>query len=171
MISFLKPASRGAIALAAICAPAQASAGEMGPSSRGTITISLSIAPRMDVRTMSVSELAGTEAKPLARSQAICISANTPTRAYGVSLLTSSAWNGPGQGSSGRYFVEWIDEAGKFAGARIQPGSTVTGFVAQEGGCTARSSPSARLVIRPLPETAAGVEGSPAAATLLIIPE
>lgn len=171
MISFLKPASRAAIALAAIYAPAQASAGEIGPSSRATISISLSIAPRIEVRTMSDAELAGTGANSLAESQAICISANTPTRAYGVSLLTSSASNGPGQGSSGRYSVEWIDEPGKSAGARIQPGSTVTGFVAPQGRCTARSSPSALLVIRSLPQTAASAEGSPAAATLLIIPE
>ena len=169
MISFLKPAFGAALVLGATCAPAQASAGEIGPSSRGTINISLSIAPRIEVRRISDARLAG--ANPVAEGEAICISANTPTRAYGVSLLTSAASNGPGQGSSERYFVEWIDEPGKAAGARIQPGSTVTGFVAPRGRCTALSSPSARLVVRPLPQMARGAEGSPPAATLLIIPE
>ena len=171
MILFLKPASKAAMALAAIFAPVQASAGEIGPSSRGTINISLSIAPRIDVRTVSDANFAGTRAGPDPQSQAICISANTPTRAYGVSLLSSTASNGPALQSSGRYFVEWIDEPEKSAGARIQPGSTVTGFVAPRGRCTALSSPSARLVIHPLPQAASDAQGSPAAATLLIVPE
>jgi hypothetical protein len=152
---------KSAAALAALSFPDQALAGVIGPTSRATVGISLSIAPRIEVR--GIRDAGATDPKSPVGSQAVCISANTATRAYGIAVLGTPA---PGQA---RFAFEWAQESGQ---SRLIPaGTAVMGFVAPEGPCTDQSAANARLVIRSTPQTPVAAANSAATATLLIIPE
>jgi hypothetical protein len=160
---------KAAAVLIATCAGARAWAGGIGPTSRETIGISLSVAPRIDVRGIGDIEIAETDS--FVRTEAVCVSASTATRGYGVSLLTSSDATGPESAMPTprrRFLIEWAGDPGQDRGIRIPNGATVMGFAAPMNGCSAQSAANARLIIRSLPQRG---DLPAAAATLLIVPE
>lgn len=164
-------ALKATVALVATCAGARAPAGELGPTSRETIGISLTVAPRIDVRTIGKIETAGASSNSSFLSAGVCVSASTPTRSYGVSLLEPSVpsrFHG-GSASEQTFIVEWASEPGQAVGNRIDAGMIVMGFVASETSCTPQSPANARLIVRSLSRKPN--EQSAAAAILLIVPE
>lgn len=166
MASSLKLIWEITAAVAAFAAsPVRAS--EIGPISRATVTISLSIAPRVEVQGIEEANLTEGQAR------ALCVSANTATRGYGVSLLTSPAVTDPawGEGSSRPIAIEWAGGSAASPIRRIAAGSTVTGFVAGPGHCTAGSAANASLIVRSLSAGATTGPGRETIATLLIVPE
>ena len=153
-------------AVAAIAA-SQVRAGETGPTSRATLAISLSIAPRVDVQGLTQADLREDQ------SRALCVSASTPTRGYGVSLLTSSVTAGSAsEETAGRTIaIDWASASGESQVRRIVAGSPVMGFVAGAGHCTGQSAPNASMIVSTLPAAAASGAESDTVATLLIVPE
>jgi hypothetical protein len=170
MVSSLRPLWNAAVGLAAAGAASQGSAGEIGLTSRETVAIRLSIAPRVEVRGLADLQTDSGKASTSPEGRAICVSANTPTRSYGVSLLAPPGARGPGPGRAATppVFIEWVGDGRRSPGTEILPGSTVTGFIAPQSPCTPESAPNARLIIRP---AAKDMPPQAAAATLLIVPE
>lgn len=152
-------------ALAALCMGAAASAGEMGAVSKSTVTISLTVAPHLDVR----SSAAGSASPSAGSSQkyGFCVSANTPTKEYGVTLATA----GEGRGGSSETLpvLEWAGAPDVSNATQIVAGEPVTGFIAAGLDCSADNRVNATLIVRPPSGGAAGRVDSEA--TLLIVPE
>jgi hypothetical protein len=140
------------------CAAAPAFAGQMGATSRATATITLSVAPHLEVRSAAGANPAS--GPGASREYGFCVSANTPTGAYGVSFE-------PGAGASGRDGAAAI--AVEWAGVPIPAGAPVGGFVASARPCSARRSATATLILRRPAGTTSPGAVSPA--TLLIVPE
>jgi hypothetical protein len=153
---------RTASALAVFSFGAAASAGEIGPTSSATATISLTVAPHLDVRETTAA--AGPAAGGGARTYRFCVSANTPTRLYGVTLAASA--EGDSSPDVASPLLEWAGESDVSNGRRIGTGEPETGFVAADGSCGGRSN-AALIVTTPA--------GHPVAQsfsqTLLIVPE
>lgn len=154
-------------AAVAAMAASEVRAGEIGPNSRATLAISLSIAPRVDVQGLSQADL------PTDQRRTLCVSANTPTRGYGVSLLTSSVTAGSASKETvdRSIAIDWASASGESPVRRIFAGSTVMGFVAGPGHCTNQRVPNASMIVSTLPAAAASRAGTDTIATLLIVPE
>jgi hypothetical protein len=158
-----------AAGLAAACTASEASAGEIGANSRETVVISLSVAPRIEVQGIADLESGGRPPDSTGQGSGICVSANTATRGYGISLIVPAGAIDPAPGA-GRVAILWSGQPAGSGAAQIPAGGTVMGFVASASPCTARSDPNARLIIHSLAGAPRGEAGS-AAATLLIVPE
>jgi len=144
-------------ALAVLCVAATARAGEIGPTSKATVTISLIVAPHLEVRAVDAGS-APASAGPL-RTFAFCVSGNTATREYGVRLAADG-------GSSERPALEWADGANVSGGTSIGTGEPAAGFVASSAGCNPGSRANATLIVRSSPAAE-----QPSRPTLLIVPE
>ena len=115
-------------------------AGRMGVTSRATVQISVSVAPRLDVNRSGVTavESGGGEG----RTEGLCIWSNTSIQSYSISASDAS------DGSGGERFPFEVQLAGAGAGANAQslaPGASATGLTAGSGNACR----SGRLVIRP----------------------
>lgn len=168
MVSF-STFSRPAFAFSLAWITSAATAGEIGATSRATVAISLTIAPRVEARSMSGGHGTAAPSAITSTSRAMCISANTPTRSYGISYVAPS----PNTGSSAQgptpVRLEWAAEPGTSKGDPIPPGGTVTGFVAPQAGCGAGGD-DATLIVSPV--KSAGSDQAPLApVTILIVPE
>lgn len=149
--------TRVALMLAPACAAGPALAGEIGPTSRATATITLTIAPHLEVRSTGI---AGPESPAGGlRSYGFCVSANTPGRAYGLSLEPGAAPPPP---------LEWAGTSDRAGAVPIPAGQVIDGFTASARPCSAGSPATATLIEAPAPEAG---RGSPSQATLLIVPE
>ena len=155
---------KSAAALVAICAGSQAVAGEIGPTSRATVAISVSIAPRIEV--VGIRDVGASDQKSLVSDQPLCIASTIATGAYGIALLAPDS-AGAAANSAAPFTLEWAQEAGP--SSPIPAGTTVMGFVAPSGRCSDQNAANARLVIRSSAQS--GIRNSATAATLLIVPE
>ena len=153
---------RTASALAALSFGSAASAGEIGPTSSATATINLTVASHLEIRQTAAATVPA--AGGGARTYRFCVSANTATRLYGVTLAASAEGNSSPHETSP--LLEWAGESDVSSGRRIGTGEPVTGFVAADGSCGGGSD-ATLIVTTPA--------GHPAAQsfsqTLLIIPE
>lgn len=99
----------------------------------------------------------------------MCISANTPTRSYGISYVVGSASSGLNAEDTIPVRLEWASETGTSKVNPIPPGATVTGFVAPQAGCGAGGS-DVTLIVSAL-KSAGGDRAPLAPVTILIVPE
>lgn len=161
-------AIRSVMALIIAAGATSAPAGEIGATSRATLTIRASVAPRFEVRNI------GSEADPAAatatsQSRGMCISANTSTRLYGVALLGPDSSSDRGPGGESLSF-QWTSLEAPGEQADLAAGQSVSGFLASARPCGGANIPNARLTIN-LHPGGKQPQGAAQAATLLIVPE
>lgn len=152
-----------ASALSALSIGAPASAGEIGATSSATVTISLTVAPHLDVRQISVDmgpAAGGT------RTYGFCVSANTPTRRYGVALGAPQDDSAADQASP---VLEWAGAPDVSKGSPIGTREPVARFLAGARNCSGEGSANATLIVRS-PSGSSAAQSFPPA-TLLIVPE
>lgn len=140
----------------AIVASAEAQArgqGELGKTSKGTLTISVTVAQRVVIS--KVRDLPGTFARSSrfpAHSFDFCVTANTATRTYGVTAfgpayrsefaVTDSA------GERVPIIVQWTSPDPVRGSVSLSPGIRSGGHAASSGSCFAGGPPAATLVAR-----------------------
>jgi len=152
---------RIASALAVFSFGAAASAGEIGPTSSATAAISLTVAPHVDVR--EIMAAAGPAASGGARTYRFCVSANTPTRLYGVTLAASEGDSSPEEAPP---LLDWASGPDASNRSQIRAGGPATTFIAAARRCAGESN--AALIVTP--PTGQGARQS-FPQTLLIVPE
>jgi hypothetical protein len=156
----------------AAAAASPALAGEIGATSRAALTISASVAPRFEIRdTGSQPDQSISSAWSLSRG--ICISANTPTRMYSLTLLSlgaqSARSSSPDPGSR-PLSLQWTSLERPGERADVSPGATAGEFLASGEACGAANIANAKLSIN-LAHSSDGAWAAPEFATLIIIPE
>ena len=142
-----------------------AATGRMGPTSRATVRISLSVAPRLEVSRSAV-EAAGSSGS--AGSQSFCVWSNSGVGSYSISASDASDPSAGEVARGGSGFV--LQMAG--AGAGTMPLALAPGVTA--AGLTAASAPgcgSGRLVVRPANMAANGPAVRPHALLLIVAPD
>lgn len=140
--------------------------GAIGPTSRATVEIKVSVAPNVQVHRSAPVDVAGGQSGHT--EQYLCVSATRGVGTYSIrSVDVSDAADGAPGSAEGRfpYQVEWAAPAtasGRAAPLTLMPGALVTGLApASSGGC----SSAGQLVVRP-----AILSGRrPAAGALLLV--
>lgn len=134
----------------------------MGLTSRGTVHISVSVAPRVEV---SRSAVMAAESGGADGTQSFCVWSNSAVGSYSISA--SNASDGSTGEPVGDRFPLDVQLAAAGTGTiplSLAPGASATGLTAASGdGCR-----SERLVIRPA-ELASGNPGAARSATLLLL--
>jgi hypothetical protein len=153
--------------------------GEIGATSTGSITISVSVAPRARISGLQDIEFGPTDpATGARRAQTLCVWSNSPAGSYSL----TAAGSGPGGAfelSSGRrtvnYSVEWATSAGQTAGRSLSGGATRTNLQATATGADcAEGAGSASLAVALSPTQLAAAEPGSAysgALTLIVSPQ
>ena len=137
--------------------------GRMGITSRGTVHISLSVAPKLEVsRSAVVAAESGSGADG---TQAFCVWSNSKVGSYSISASDASARSTDGPAGAAFPFAVQLMSVG--AGAiplSLAPGVSVTGLAAApQGGCG-----SQRLDVRPA-EMAGREPAAPRSGALLLL--
>jgi hypothetical protein len=140
-------------------------AGRMGPTSRATVQISLSVAPRLEVSRSSV-EADGSSGAP--GSQSFCVWSNSGVGSYSISASDASDPSAGEPAAMEPGFA--VQLAGGGAGTMplaLAPGATATGLAAASGlGCG-----SGRLVGRPATMAGGDAPAQSGALLLLVAPD
>lgn len=158
---------------------ADASAGEPGQTSRTSISISLTVPPRLHVEGLGDSEIKDLLSRG-SLSQQVCVVTNSPESTYSVSLLdaengidaspensgagipVSVEWSGQGQGAGAAYT----------RGVQIAQGKTATGLKASSSsGCHIDGNGGAKLTVQPNHRPELALNQSVPPLTLLIAPD
>lgn len=160
--------------LSATAGPAAArSAGDgvIGPVSRASVAISLSVAPRLEADRLAAAGTADRSGRNRG-SDAFCIWSNTSIGTYSVSALAVPGEGGPSAGAAAAapYAVEW---SGGPAASSAPPadGTGLAGLRAQSSaGCGSGSALGNALVVSRT-EVASSPTSRPAAVLLLVAPD
>lgn len=134
----------------------------MGPTSRATVQISLSVAPTLEVSRSSVEADWSSGA---AGSQSFCVWSNSGVGSYSISASDAS------ERSAGELAGPRSEVAVQLAGAgtgtaplALAPGMTATGLAA----ASSRGCGSGRLIVRPA-TMAGGAAPTPSGVLLLLV--
>jgi hypothetical protein len=138
------------VALASTAEAAQQ--GEMGPTSTGSVGISLSIAPR--ARISGLKDISISDADPAANlrtAQTVCVWSNSPAGAYTLTAGGSGsggAFELAGGQQTLAYSVEWAQSTVQDSGQALTGGQTATNLqaAATQSDCNSGSG-SASLVV------------------------
>jgi hypothetical protein len=124
------------------------SGGAMGVVARGTVAISLSVAPRVQADRLA-SENIASRSDGAGRSEPFCIWSNAPIGTYSLSAAALEQSDAPGSSSAApSYLVEWSDVPGASSGAPREHG-TLAGLRAQTlAACGSSSKPASIVVVR-----------------------
>ena len=137
--------------------------GRMGPTSRGTVHISLSVAPKLEVNRSPV--VASESGRGADRTQSFCVWSNSSVGSYSISA--SDASDRSTAEPAGTAFPFAVQLIGAGAGALpllLAPGVSATGLAAApQGGCG-----SERLDVRPA-QMAGGEPAAPRSGALLLL--
>lgn len=153
--------------------PICVSAGQLGPTSRGSATISVNIPARLDAQVLHASHASGTPERGL-HARFLCVVSYNSRLSYGVELLHSSmtatdAATPIAMGSE--MSVGWADEHGRVRKAQLVPGEMLRGFRASLPGSCSTENSGGKLIL----EAQQGVHPSStahrSALTLMISPD
>lgn len=132
-----------ALSPAGLCAQS-ASPGSMGPVSRASIAISLSVAPHMQAERVPASE--GLRSSRDGTTQPFCVWSNGSVGTFSVSATIAGSDDEAKDSSAGAYELEWRDRADR---RPLRAGATLAGLTAQSpGACDPGSGSAAALVAR-----------------------
>jgi hypothetical protein len=175
-LSRIIPAS---VALAGVLAAVSAepvtaqpgSGGAMGAVARGTVAISLSVAPRVQADRLASENIASTS-QGTGQSEPFCIWSNASIGTYSLSAAAALEQSDapPSSSAAPSYLIEWSDVPGASSGAPREHG-TLAGLRAQtRAACGSSSRPASILVVRTTKPYPSAAQGS-AAVQLVIAPD
>lgn len=144
------------------------SGGAMGAVARGTVAISLSVAPRVQADRLASENIASTS-QGTGQSEPFCIWSNASIGTYSLSAAAALEQSDARTPSSAApsYLIEWSDVPGASSGAPREHG-TLAGLRAQtRAACGSSSRPTSFLVVRTAKPYPSAAQGS--AAVLLVI--
>ena len=160
---------------AASCSAEAAEDGALGVTSMGTVSISVSVAPRARISGLQDIDLTLTDPRTGARpAQNICVWSNSPAGSYTLTAAGSGpggAFELAGSGQTVNYSVEWAASAGQSSGSPLTAETTQANL---QGGDCATGSGSASLVVALAPAQLAAAEPGIAytgVLTLLVSPQ
>lgn len=174
----------GWLATAVACLTASSAAeaaqqGTLGATSTGSVGISVSIAPRVQISGLEDVQFALVDPATGARkAQAVCVWSNSPSGAYTLTAAGSGAGGAfelAGGEQTVGYSVEWSANAGQTSGEPLTSGATQTNLqaAATSADC-ASGSGSASLMVAVDPAQLASAEPGAAytgALTLIVSPQ
>lgn len=141
---------------------AEAYSGQLGPVSRGSVRISLSVAPRLGAK----RSLSGTVGIESVGTRPFCIwsNASIPTFSLSVSDLTED-----GKSARPPFELEWSGSGAAKRPLVIRPGTTLAGLPAQSPQqCASETGRGAELTVK---QAAFSTESRGSAVLLLIAPD
>ncbi len=120
------------------------SGGAMGVVARGTVAISLSVAPRVQADRLA-SENIASRSDGAGRSEPFCIWSNAPIGTYSLSAAALEQSDAPGSSSAApSYLVEWSDVPSPSGEHRALAGLRAQTLAA----CGSSSKPASIVVVR-----------------------
>ena len=130
-----------------------ATQGALGATTRGSIAISVSLAPSVQVS--SVSDVTPGDVQPASTAtvaQSVCVWSNTPAKGYSIAASGSGPANSfiLANGSmAAPYSVAWSNSPGQTSGASLNPGTALTGLTstATAPGCASGPATTASLIV------------------------
>lgn len=147
-------------------------AGEVGPTSRSSISISVTIPTRVQAQVLGDTK-AGTSIEGPSQSQLLCLSTSDPGSSYSITVSPRS--NAPATAAvvqsedAPRIALEWVDRQSNPRRAELTPGKTLPGFIgASSGDCRAGPGEGGALT---LSSTPSAENANPGAFTLIIAPD
>ena len=140
-----------------------ATQGSLGATSSGSISISLSVAGRVQISGLSdVAFVAVSPDVAASAAQNVCVWSNTATKGYSVTASGSGAVNAfelSGPANTVPYAVAWSDAAGQAAGQAagvpLSAGSALSGLTssATSPDCSSGGAASSSLIVTVDPAT------------------
>ena len=143
------------------------SARELGQTSRASMSISLTIPPRIQVQRVRTPNMLGTGAI----SQDLCVVANSSQTTFSVTLVGPENMDAflMNDGLEKRASIEWRNQERRTGGA--QPGTTMAGVSElAKDGCSLGGKVDARLIIQS-DQTSEAVLKQSGSLTFLIAPD
>jgi hypothetical protein len=137
----------------------------MGPVSRASVAISLSVAPRLAADRLARGTVDRSD--PEHGSAAFCVWSNTSIGTYSVSASAVSEQGGPSPAAAAApHAIEWSGGPAAWS-ASLGDGTGLAGLRAQSrAGCGSGSGPANALVVT---MTEAASSGAPRAAAVLLL--
>jgi len=146
---------------AALCGGAAGAAtqGSLGATSTGSISISLSVAGRVQISGLTdVAFVAVSPDAAAVSAQSLCVWSNTATKGYSVTASGSGAGDAfelSGPANTAAYAVAWSDVAGQSAGTPLNAGAALSGLTssASSPDCSTGGAASSSLIVTVDPAT------------------
>ena len=130
-----------------------ATQGSLGATSSGSISISLSVAGRVQISGLSdVAFVAVSPDAAATAAQNVCVWSNTATKGYSVTASGSGAGNAfelSGPANTTPYAVAWSDATGQTSGTPLNAGAPLSGLTSSaiRPDCSSGGAASSSLIV------------------------
>lgn len=155
-------------------ASANASAGEPGHMSRSSISISVTVPPRLHVQLVGDVKVQDLLSRG-SLSQEVCVVTNSPESTYSVTLLgaeTTIDASSHDSAAEAPVSVRWTEQGDRTQAIQMTQGKTASGFRAStSNSCQMNGIGRAKLVLHPNDQAVLALNRPTAPLTLLIAPD